>query len=223
MENSRVVRAKQRPDFSESRSGEWIDNELVGCEFEDVRHRKRLRQLLEQFSDRVGSATPWASQAWANTKAAYRFFGNERISKANILAGHFGSTRERFAGIGKSLALILHDTTELSCRHEDVKPIGILQKIPGGPLGRPGRPHFHTNCGILMHSSLVTTVEGLPSMPRKEIRPRAGRRSTGNCSQICRYAPAWTRSKSSSGTHNDGRSRPSIRYSNPAAERRKLS
>lgn len=162
MKNPKGVRATQRRDFSESRSREWIDNELMGCEFEDVRHRKRLRQLLEQFSDRVGSTTPWASQDWANTKAAYRFFGNERISEANILAGHFGSTRERFAGIGKSLALILHDTTELSYRHEDVKPIGILQKIPAGPPGRPGRPHFYTNCGILMHSSLVTTVEGLP-------------------------------------------------------------
>src|SRR3954463_505791 len=27
----------------------WIDNEVAGCEFEDVRHRKRLRKLLEQF------------------------------------------------------------------------------------------------------------------------------------------------------------------------------
>lgn len=152
----------QRRDSSESRSREWIDNEMVGCEFEDVRHRKRLRQLLEQLSDRVGSTTPWASQDWANAKAAYRFFANERISEANILAGHFGSTRERFASHGKSLALILHDTTELSYRHEDAEPIGILKKIPAGPPVRPGRPRFHTSCGILMHSSLVTTVDGLP-------------------------------------------------------------
>ncbi len=152
----------QHRDFSEPRSREWIDNELMGCEFEDVRNRKRLRQLLEQFSNRVGSTTPWASQDWANTKAAYRFFGNERISEANILVGHFGSTRERFVGIGKSPALILHDTTEPSYRHEDTKPIGNLQKIPAGPPGRPGRPHCYTNCGILMHSSLVTTVDRLP-------------------------------------------------------------
>ena len=41
----------QRRDCSESRSREWIDNEMVGREFEDVRHRKRLRQLLEQLTD----------------------------------------------------------------------------------------------------------------------------------------------------------------------------
>jgi len=124
---------------------------MVGCEFEDVRHRKRLRQLLEQFSSRVGSTTPWASQDWANTKAAYRFFGNERISEGNILAGHFEATRQRFVGSGESVVLILHDTTELSYRHEDAKPIGILKKIPAGPPGRPGRPHLYTSCGILMH------------------------------------------------------------------------
>lgn len=142
----------QRQDFSESRSSKWIDHEMVGCEFENLRHRKRLRQLLEQFSDRVGSTTPWASQDLANAKAAYRFFSNERISESNILAGHFGSTRERFASNGKSLALILHDITELSYKHEDAEPIGILKKIPAGPPSRPGRPRFHTSCGILMHS-----------------------------------------------------------------------
>jgi hypothetical protein len=116
MKKARGVRAKRRRDFSEPRSGEWIDNDVVECEFEDVRHRKRLWRLLEQFSERVGSTTPWASQDWAKTKAAYRVFGNERISEANILAGHFGATSERFAGMGKSLALVLHDTTELSYR-----------------------------------------------------------------------------------------------------------
>jgi hypothetical protein len=139
----------------------WIDNELMKCEFPDARHGKRLRQLLEQLSSRVGAATPWACQDWANTKAAYRFFGNDRVSEANILAGHFASTRERFVGAGDSPVLILHDTTEFSYRHEDTASIGIIKKLPTS-VGRPGPPRFYTSCGILMHSSLVTTRDGLP-------------------------------------------------------------
>jgi hypothetical protein len=139
----------------------WIDNEVVGCEFQDARHGKRLRQLLEQLSSRVGASTPWACQDWANTKAAYRFFGNDRINEANILAGHFASTRDRFAVSRNSPVLILHDTTEFSYRHEDNVPIGLLGKAPLFD-GKPGPPRFHTTCGILMHSSLVTTCEGLP-------------------------------------------------------------
>lgn len=161
MRNPRGVRATQRRDFSESQSREWIDNEVVGCEFEDVRHRKRPRHLLEQLSGRVGSTTPWASEDWANTKAAYRFLANERISEANILAGHFVSTRDRFAASPKSPALVLHHTAEQSYRHEDSEPIGIIKKIPAGPP-KPGRPHLYTSCGILMHFSLVITHEGQP-------------------------------------------------------------
>jgi hypothetical protein len=58
----------------------------------------------------------------------------------NILTEHFGSTQERFASDGKSLDLVLHDTTELSLRQEDADPIGILKKIPAGPPARLGRP-----------------------------------------------------------------------------------
>src|SRR3984885_5875590 len=100
-----------------------------------------------------------ACQDWANTKAAYRFFGNDRISEANILAGHFSSTRARFAAANDSPVLVLHDTTEFSYRHEDSASIGILNKIPAGHKGRSA---LYTNCGILMHSSLVITRDGLP-------------------------------------------------------------
>ena len=71
---------QSRESSADFRAEEWIDNESVGCEFEDVRHGKRLRQLLEQFSSRVGATTPWACQDWADTKATYRYIGNERIS-----------------------------------------------------------------------------------------------------------------------------------------------
>ena len=138
----RKIREAQGLQFREPsadfRSGEWIDNEVVGCEFEDVRHGKRLRQLLEQLAHRVGATTPWACQDWANTKAAYRFFGNERISESNILAGHFACTRERFSASHNFPVLVLHDTTELSYRHEDTASIGILNKTPAGHKGRAG-------------------------------------------------------------------------------------
>jgi hypothetical protein len=160
MKAKRLSRSiEQRPAADSAGRDTWIDNELMGCVFPDARHGKRLRQLLEQLSSRVGSSTPWACQDWANTKAAYRFFGNDRVSKSNILAGHFASTRERFVATSDSPVLILHDTTEFSYRHEDSASIGILNKIPAGHKGRSG---LYTSCGILMHSSLVITREGLP-------------------------------------------------------------
>jgi len=61
----------------------------------------------------MGESLPLACQDWANTKTAYRFFGHDRVSEAEILAGHFQSTCSRFADIAGPV-LVLQDTTEFS-------------------------------------------------------------------------------------------------------------
>ncbi len=108
----------------------------------------------------MGSSIPWICQDWANTKAAYRFFSNDRISEAEILAGHFQSTRDRFAA-SQGLILILHDTTEFVYHREDVAAIGVLHDSIMGKDKRDRKRHY-TVCGISMHSSLAVTLEGLP-------------------------------------------------------------
>ena len=107
----------------------WIDRELAGCQFKDMRLGKRFRKLLEQLSEGTGESIPFACQDWANTKAAYRFLSNERVKEETILAGHFHSTRGRFAATDRdSPVLILHDTTEFTYSRTDVESIGILHK-----------------------------------------------------------------------------------------------
>ena len=101
-----------------------------------------------------------ACQDWANTKAAYRFFSNDRVSEREILAGHFQATRDRLATTD-AVILVLHDTTELTFHRSDVGPVGIVNKSYMGKNKR-GRPRHYTVCGILMHSSLAVTIEGLP-------------------------------------------------------------
>jgi transposase-like protein len=138
----------------------WIDEELAGCKFADVRLGKRFRTLVERLSEGVGETIPMACQDWANTKAAYRFLSNPRVGEDDILAGHFKSTRDRFRS-SDGLVLVLHDTTEFSFRRENPEPIGKIG-IVGGRRDRTGQAEFYTTCGILMHSSLVVTTEGLP-------------------------------------------------------------
>src|SRR5262245_8706495 len=130
----------------------WIDQELAGCEFADARLGKRFRKFAEQLSEGLGETIPMACQDWANTKAAYRFLSNERVSEDNILAGHFQSTRDRFHA-AKGLVLVLHDTTEFSFQRERPELIGNIG-VSAGRKDNLGRPRLHTVCGILMHSSL---------------------------------------------------------------------
>jgi hypothetical protein len=108
----------------------------------------------------MGQSIPLVCQDWANTKAAYRFFSNDRVSEADILAGHFQATRDRVSA-ADGLALVLHDTTEFTYQREKSEAIGITKRINSG-RDKAGRLRSHTVCGILMHSSLVVTTEGLP-------------------------------------------------------------
>jgi hypothetical protein len=102
---------------------DWVDRETAASCFADLRLARRFGKLLIQMSEQIGATVPMACQDWANTKAAYRFFDNERVSEAEILAGHFASTKERLAGV-RGLILVLHDTTEFSFQRE--KEIGLL-------------------------------------------------------------------------------------------------
>ena len=138
----------------------WIDREIAACEFADARLSKRFRSLLEQIGDAVGESIPMACQDWTNTKAAYRFFSNERVTEADILAGHFQATRDRFVATEGPI-LVLHDTTEFSFQRESPDRIGITYNVNSG-RDKEGRVRAHTVCGILMHSSLAVTTDGLP-------------------------------------------------------------
>jgi len=138
----------------------WLDEEVQGCRFADGRLGKRFRVLLERLSKGLGETIPMACQDWASTKAAYRFFANQRVSEQEILSGHFQATRARFQ-VTEGWVLVLHDTTEFSFQREDPLAIGFTNRVT---CGKDPAGHFrmHTVCGLLMHSSLVVTTEGLP-------------------------------------------------------------
>jgi hypothetical protein len=138
-----------------------LEDECKDARFDDARLTRRFRALLAQLSERPGASIPFACQDWANTKAAYRFLSNPKVSEAHILKGHFSATRDRFAKLSvnaaltasaqSSMMLVLHDTTELSYRREDATRVGMIGKLAD-----------YTQCGVLMHSALVITTQGLP-------------------------------------------------------------
>ena len=135
----------------------WVDGETADFNFRDARLGKRLNKLLEVFGDGIGRTVPLACQDWANTKAAYRFFDNDRVDEQAILAGHFQASRDRGQATSGPL-LILHDTTEFSYMRDEPELVGLS----GGSVRKNGQATSGKKCGVLMHSSLALTPEGLP-------------------------------------------------------------
>ena len=132
----------------------WVDRELDEGRFPDRRLKARLGKVLADLGRCIGATVPMACQDRAATKAAYRFFSNPRVDEGIILAGHFAATRARFAATSGPI-LVLHDTSEFGFRRERPEAIGQLSLLKG-------RHATVTLCGLLMHSSLVLTPEGLP-------------------------------------------------------------
>ena len=102
----------------------WFDEELSGCQLGDGRLDSRLRQLVERMDAGFGESIPLACQDWASTKAAYRFFSNDRVSEEDILRGHFDATRRRFVASDDPI-LVLHDTTEFTWKRRRSEAVGF--------------------------------------------------------------------------------------------------
>jgi len=167
----------------------WIDEENSACSFRDERLKKRFRLLLQQFWNGMGQTIPFACEDWANTKAAYRFMDNDRVSEQDILSGHFQATAQRFSKTDGPI-LVLQDTCTFSYEREHPELIGYAGSTITSAQRR-GKEKPSSQCGILMHSSLAVTAQGLPLglvaikfWSRKEFKNTTTKRSKVNFTRI---------------------------------------
>src|SRR5918997_1707234 len=139
---------------------DWSDIEVGAATFADARLHRRFAGLLRQLAAGVGTTIPQACGDWAGAKAAYRFLANARVGEADILGGHLGATAERFRA-SRGVVLILQDTTEFTYRRASTTAIGVTKSVNSG-RDAEGRWRHHTLCGLLLHTSLAVTTEGVP-------------------------------------------------------------
>lgn len=76
------------------------------------------------------------------------------------MKGHHAVTHHRCA-LSSGTLLVLHDTCEFTYHRNKESEIGVIGYTASGK-NKAGRPIRHTIRGVLMHSSLVITPEGLP-------------------------------------------------------------
>lgn len=124
----------------------WVLEEMEHVQLGDKRLEARAVTLLDTLGGKPLETIPVACQGWAETKAAYRFFNNEKVTAAKILAPHIHSTLRRIQTY--PTVLLIQDTTHLnySLQH---------QRQDIGPL-------IHDNYrGLLLHPTIAVTPEGL--------------------------------------------------------------
>lgn len=130
-------------------TGDWVKAELSEVALGDKRLDWRLRDSAAKLAARPTASINQACDEWADTKATYRLFANEKTTHAKILGPHQERTQERMARYERCLAI--QDTTYLDYTHHP-------SKAGMGPIGTTQQ----ARSGLVMHSTLVTNLAGLP-------------------------------------------------------------
>ena len=78
----------------------WAEKEFETTDPGDARRRRRAVLLVERLERKPGSTLPGACGNWAETTAAYRFLGNDKVSWNEVLGAHARASRALLEGSG---------------------------------------------------------------------------------------------------------------------------
>lgn len=122
-----------------------LSEEFKEVDLNDKRLNQRLVDIGNRFLQNPDKSIPYIGKNWAFTKACYRFFNNEKVSREKLLQPHFLQTKDRCENIED--ILIIQDTTTLSYNtHKSKNGLG-----PINTRSDPGK-------GMLVHSSLAVSM-----------------------------------------------------------------
>ena len=131
-----------------------LSDELRNCDFGDKRLTQRVMSLADTISENPECSINAACGSFAASKAAYRFFQNAKVNPKAILNGHSVSAYSRIAACAGRI-LIVQDTTDLIyTQFPSVQGLGQRLQAREGFKGGVN--------GILLHSSLALSAEGVP-------------------------------------------------------------
>lgn len=173
-----------------------LDVELEGADLGDKRLDRRLSALASSLADRAAEGFPKALDD-AELEAAYRFFGNERVTPEAILAPHFRQSAKRAAAHRD--VLVVHDTSQFEFS-------GSTPRKGLGRLVNPGQGFFgHFTLAIAADGSReplgLLAVETIFRLDKA--KPKSQRRSSDSRGESAR----WPRGIEDAEKMLDGRTR----------------
>ena len=132
-------------DVVDSRVGLEIAPEFGDADLGDARLSRRLGELARKLADRPGASFPKALDD-AELEAAYRFFGNAKVTPEAILAPHFRQSARRSSRCKR--IIVAHDTTAFE--------FGGKSSLDGCQHSRLPDRHTSTNASQIVTLSTST-------------------------------------------------------------------
>jgi len=133
----------------------WAAEEFAEVKLGDKRLDTRLIKLCDRFSDSPESPINQACVDWAETKAAYRFFQNNKVEVGKMLAAHRCKTAQR-AKEHRTVLAIQDTSYFVYTNHRKTEGLGKMSLKKGKNV-----KNIYSN-GLIMHTCLAVTTKGLP-------------------------------------------------------------
>jgi hypothetical protein len=128
---------------------EWAIEEFAQVELRDARLNRRCQELAVTLGQQPNAPLNQACEGWSDTKAAYRFFDNAKVTSTGILVPHHQCTVKRMTK--HPLVLAVQDSTFFNYTHHP-HTTGL------GEIGTKAQRQR----GFGMHSTLAVTPAGVP-------------------------------------------------------------
>jgi hypothetical protein len=138
-----LANKKQSSDIS------WAVAEFSKIDLQDKRLNKRCQKLASDLEQQPTDPINQACEDWADTKAAYRFCDNPKVTPDKIISAHSGRTVKRMKK--HALVLAIQDTTFLNYTHHP-------QTAGLGEIGTKEQ----NQRGFGLHTTLAVTAQGQP-------------------------------------------------------------
>ena len=126
---------------------DWGMQEFSKADFGDKRLNNRIVKITQSLNAHPSQPINQASEDWSSTKAAYRFFDNDKVSSDKIFSPHVNNTQNRMRTYQQ--VLVIQDTTTLNfTAHKALRELGNIGN--------------QNAVGFMQHNVLALSPDGLP-------------------------------------------------------------
>jgi hypothetical protein len=128
---------------------DWAEEEFGSAQIGDQRRVKRLLIIARDFYAHPQANIPQACGTRSKTKAAYRFFEDERHTMESLLTPHYEATGQRCGQ--EKIVLAVQDTSSLNySTHPATENLGPISTSKEGVIG------------LLVHDTMAFNEAGTP-------------------------------------------------------------
>ncbi|MHB1949443.1 MAG: IS4 family transposase [Gammaproteobacteria bacterium] len=131
----------------------WIEKEFVNSDFNDHRLTSRFKNILLAMSKKAQQTIGSTFNSWGDTKACYRFIGNEKVTNEIMLSSHKNETINRILQ-EKTKILLIQDTTyfDYNARAKTSGLDSVMRQSKSGEAIK----------GLMLHNTMAITTSGIP-------------------------------------------------------------